>query len=389
MKLSEHQLGVEWLRQFDAREVHVARLLLDTLKLVSFADFERSIMQVVEGICAQTEGYVAVFSVDEKAIDADSKPGSAGRVAHILTSIQRINSARILVQPTDAEMRSKRVNHVVLVEDFVASGGRVRDFWNAWASKHLKSWLSYEVCKLWVAGYAIHDSGMETILERITYLKPERLCFEVSLKINARYWPSAVDDLCEKNAVRTGLGYYPHGFGHIAAPIVFQHGCPDNSPAILWKNGKGFRALFPERVIPPQLHVCFDGSNDGGRGPELLWESGQHKLALGLIDEMSSKRRSPEYIELLTILGLLLRGMVVANLSTNLTATASRIDELLAKAHELGLVDASNSITLFGRDIVERSRKSYLAEAPEIEANADRGLNYVPKQFKKQICGVP
>ena len=253
MKLSEHQLGVEWLRQFDAREVHVARLLLDTLKLVSFADFEHSIMQVVQGICAQTEGYIAVFSVDEKVIDADSRPGSAGRVAHILTSLQRVNSDRILVQPTADEMRSKKVDHVVLVEDFVASGGRVRDFWNAWASKHLKSWLSYGYCKLWVAGYAIHDCGLETICDRITYLKPERLCFEVRLKSQSGYWPTAVDELCERNAERTGLAYYPHGFGHIAAPIVFQHGCPDNCPAILWKNGKDFRALFPQRVIWPTI----------------------------------------------------------------------------------------------------------------------------------------
>lgn len=387
MKLSEHQLGIQWLQQFDAREVHVARLLLDTLKLVSFSSFEQSIMQVVQNISSQTESCIAAFSVDEKIIDANSNPGSAGRVAHILTSLQRLNSERILVQPTEADMQSKKVKHVVLVEDFVASGGRVRDFWNAWASKRLKSWLSYGYCELWVAGYAIHDIGAETICDRITYLKPERLCFEVRLKSQSRYWPAAVDELCERNAERTGLAYYPHGFGHIAAPIVFQHGCPDNCPAILWNNGKGFRALFPSRVIPSGLHACFDGDSDCGRGPELLWNSGQHRLALALINEMAKKKRSAEYIELLTVLGLLLRGVAAGNLPENMTAASSRLATLLAKAHELGLVDAQYAITPFGRDIVERSRKSYLAHASGSETS-DRGLNYVPRQFQKQICGV-
>ena len=141
-------------------------------------------------------------------------------------------------------------------------------------------------------------------------------------------------------------------------------------------------------MVPPQLHTCFDGSSDCGRGPELLWNSGQHRLALGLIDEMAQKKRSAEYIELLIILGLLLRGVAAGNLPKNMTIASSRIDALLSKASELGLVDAQNSITLFGRDIVERSRKSYLVQARDRTTSTERGLNYVPRQFQKQICGV-
>lgn len=388
MKLSEHPLSVSWLKQFDAREIHCARLLLDTLKLVSHTDFESSVSTTVQTICDEVTGRIALFTLEEKLITHDSKPGSAGRLAHTLTNLYRLHPDRILVQPSQEEMRSKRVKHIVLVEDFVGSGKRVKDFWNAWASKTTKSWLSYHACQLWLAGYAIHDEGMDTVCERITYLHPDRIRFDIRLVSAKRYWPEVILEFLERNASRTDLRIYPLGFGHIAAPIVFQHGCPDNSPSILWKGGKTFRALFPERGIPVALNECFQDAEDSARGPELLWNSGQHRLALSLILEINGKKRSEEYLLLLTTLGLLLRGFAPTNLAQVMTAEASRIEQLLEKARELGLVGSDGFVTLFGRDVVERSRRSFLV-APELPpANASRGCNYVPTQFRKQFCGV-
>ena len=388
MKLSEHPLGVSWLNQFDARDIHCARLLLDTLKLVSHTDFESSVSKTVHTICDETAGYIALFTLDEKRIASNSKPGSAGRLAHTLTNLGRLRPDRILVHPSQDEMRSKKVKHIVLVEDFVGSGKRIKDFWNAWASKATKSWLSYHACQLWLAGYAIHDDGLNAACERITYLRPERVRFEVRLISAARYWPEVVLEFLERNASRTDLRIYPRGFGHIAAPIIFQHGCPDNSPVVLWKSGTTFRALFPERGIPVALNVCFQETGDSARGPELLWNSGQHKLALSLIHEIKGKKRSEEYLLLLTVLGLLLRGVTATNLAKVMTAESSRVRHLLEKARELGLVGHDGSVTLFGRDIVNRSRKSFLATPDVSRPSLNRGCDYVPKQFRRQFCGV-
>ncbi|MDB6066642.1 MAG: hypothetical protein JWR26_2850 [Pedosphaera sp.] len=388
MMLSAHPLSVSWLTQFNTREIHCARLLLDTLKLVSHADFENSLSSTIQAICNETTGRIALFSLDERIIESNSKPGSAGRLAHTLTNLSRLHPERILVHPSKAEMRSHLVKHIVLVEDFVGSGKRVKDFWNAWASKTIKSWLSYHVCQIWLAGYAIHDDGMAAACDRITYLQPDRIRFEVRLVSAKRYWPEVILEFLERSANRTDLRIYPRGFGHIAAPIVFQHGCPDNSPVILWKGGKTFRPLFPDRGIPIALSECFHRAEDLGRAPELLWHSGQHRLALSLILEINGKKRSEEYLLLLTALGLLLRGVIPANLAQVMTAEATRIERLLERARELGLVGSDGFVTLFGRDVVDRSRRSFLT-APEVSPpNDSRGLGYVPKQFRKQSCGV-
>ena len=276
MRLSEHPLALEWLGQFDARDLQIGRLLLDSLKLVSHSDLEASIAKVIDGILASTSSYLAIFPVDEALIDPESKPGSSGRLAHEATNLARVFPDRILVQPKAAEMRAKLVKNIVLLDDFVASGKRVRDFWKVWATPTIRSWLSYGVCRLWVAGYAIHEVGMETILKRITYLKIDHTRFEINLSASGPYWPRVVLDFCEQNASRTELPIYPFGIGHLGAPIVFEHGCPDNCPVVLWKGGKSFRPLFPNRGIPEQLRGCFGGKDDPGRGPRIFWNHERH-----------------------------------------------------------------------------------------------------------------
>lgn len=89
MMLSSTPAGIQWLRQFDAREVHVARLMLDLLKLVSFSEFEAAIVRMVGEICDATSGRIAIFSVAEGG--EDRRPGSSGRIDHLLT---RLSSSR-------------------------------------------------------------------------------------------------------------------------------------------------------------------------------------------------------------------------------------------------------------------------------------------------------
>ncbi len=107
-----------------------------------------------------------------------------------------------------------------------------------------------------------------------------------------------------------------------------------------------------------------------------------------MIIEINGKKRSEEYLLLLTVLGLLLRGVTQANLAKIMTVEATRIERLLERTRELGLVGSDGFVTLFGRDVVERSRRSYLTAPALLPANYSRGLNYVPKQFRKQSCGV-
>jgi hypothetical protein len=387
MKLSEHPLGIEWLRHFDPREVHAARLFLDSLKLVSLEECEVAVSKMVEGIYSITEGAIGLFTIDKKIIDPTSAPGSEGRLAHLMRNLERQFRDRMLIKPTDAEMRERKVKHIIFIDDFVGSGQRVLAFWEAWASKTVKSWLSNRTCTLWLAGYAIHESGLNRIRERITYLKAERMRFEVTLRAGHSYWPDAVRSFCEENGARTYARQWPLGYGDLMCPLVFQHGCPDNCAAILWSNGTDFRALFPGRGVPHALQPCFDGSSDCGRSPELLWRAGQFNLALALIDDMAAGIHGSGYVSLLTILGLLLRGVTRENLAVFMTLERSQVETFLQQAQELGLLSDTFAVTPFGKDLVVRSKKSFVAPAQESVTSAQPHM-YFPRQFQKQICGV-
>lgn len=385
MKLSENRLGIEWLRQFDPREVHLARLVLDSLRLISFKEFEESMSRAIEGLLAKTDGYVGVFPIDKKLLDPESKPGSEGRLGHAVTNLERQFPDRILVSPDQQTMLEKKVNHIFLVDDFVASGQRVKEYWKAWASKTYKSWLSYHACELWLVGYAIHESGLRNICDHISYVDEDHLCFDIVLSDASKYWPQKLIEFCEESATRLANAYFPLGFDNMMCPLVFQHGCPDNCPSVLWENGSNFRALFPSRGIPVETYPCFEGSNDSGRKAELLWDAGQYKLALALVDDFASGKRSSDYVDLIMVLGLLLTGRSIKTLPAFLTLNESRVIEVVELATELGLVKDSR-VTPFGRDIVDRSKRTFFASKSPVKYKDES--NYFPMQFRKSLCGA-
>jgi hypothetical protein len=391
MKLSEHTLAIEWLRQFNTRDVHAARLLLDSLKLVSLTEVESTVSGAIEAILARAPGTFAIFTVQKKVIDPGAKPGSEDRLGHLLTNLERQYQGRIFVEPSIDEMRNKKTDHIMLIDDFVGSGQRVIDFWDAWAAKPkpatVRSWLSYGVCRLWLVGYASHELGLERVQQRITYLSPDRVSFEITLRSAQTYWPPAIREFCERNGARTNSNYWPLGYADMMCPLVFQHGCPDNCPAILWSNGLQFRALFPSRGIPAALSSCFTEATDSNRTPEMLWRSGQYTLALSLIEEIAEGKLSVHYVTLMALIGLLLRGVAASRLQEVMTVGKTQIDGFLQQAQEMGLIDSGNRVTGFGRDLVERSKRSFIAPTALLDERAGSVL-YFPKQFKKRLCGV-
>jgi hypothetical protein len=380
--LSEHPLALQWLRHFGARDVHTARLMLHSLKLVSFSEFEEVITRQIQGIATRTEGRIALFAVDKDADGQSRLASSAERIGHCLTNLERLLDDRIRANPSVECMRAEKVKHVVLVDDILASGGRLRRFWNDWATKSLKSWLSYRCCRLWLVCYAAHEQGIRAARRRITYLAGDQIIAHVALRDDASYWNERIEVLCEQHGQKTAKPRAAKGVGQIMCPIVFQHGCPNNCPSILWSNGKTWRALFPNRAIDPQLYQCFRDADDCGRNPELLWNSGQYRLALQLINDLASGKKSRTYIDLLTILGLLLKGVKASNLNRVVLMPNEAVQGLLSQARALGFMDDAFNVTDFGRDIVERTRGVFMTEKKELEIDSEAEQFYVPTQFR-------
>ena len=380
--LAEHPLSLAWLRQFDARSIHTARLLLQSLKLVSLQEFETTIARQVQSIVDSTEGRIAIFAIDKDPGGEARLPSSADRLGHCLTNLERLLPHRIRAKPSVASMRAEKVRHVVLVDDLLGSGGRLRRFWKAWASKSLKSWLSSRFCQLWVVCYAAHNSGLRAGMKRITYLNEDHVLAHVRLHPDAAYWPGRIEELCEEYAQRTAKARAASGVGGVMCPIVFQHGCPNNCPAILWAEGKTWRALFPNRAIDPQLFPCFDAPDDSGRNPELLWNAGQYRLALSLINDLAASKKSRTHLDLIAVLGLVSKGVRVDNLDKFLLLPGGTIQTLIAQARELGLLSANSTITDLGRDIVERSKGAFMTPQNDLEVDEEAEQFYIPAQFR-------
>lgn len=387
MKLSEHPLGIQWLRQFDAHDVHAARLLIDTLKLVSLEECEVAIGRLLEELCLNLAGPIAIFTIDKKLIDPSSPPGNEGRLAHLIRNIERLLRPNILIEPDEGQMRTSKIKHIVIIDDFIGSGQRMLDYWKEWGSKSIKSWLSSKRCHLSIAGYAAYDYGLKRIRRKIKTIDDDDFHFSIKLQRDRSYWPRAIREFCEKQGERTELRQWPLGYGDLMCPLVFQHGCPDNCATVLWSNGLDFQALFPNRGVHPSFAECFRLSNNSVRNAELLWRTGQFSLALSLIDKIAAGTPTPEYSSLITILGLLLRGVSPQNLSGLMTLQNSEVENLLVQGRELGLLSDRFEMTPFGRDLVKRSRKSFITSAQKEGANGPPSM-YFPDQFQRKFCGV-
>lgn len=282
--LASHPKARAWIKQFRAEHRTAADSFLDQLRLVPFVEFEETLTSLVDQICADVQGLVAVFPIDRDVEGISRRPSSAGLIGYLLTNLERVNPRRIRVMPSQESMRCDKVKHIVLVDDLCGSGRRIEDFWNHWATETLKSWLSYGVCKLWVVAFAVHENGVQRILNRITYLDRSRVRSALQMPAVAQYSSDTIYRLCDVYGKCTSKSRASRGFGGSMSPVIFQHGCPNNAPAILWASGRHWVPLFPSRGIPPALYGCFGDTEEGTRNAEILWNAGQYKLALEIIN---------------------------------------------------------------------------------------------------------
>ena len=163
---------------------------------------------------------------------------------------------------------------------------------------------------------------------------------------------------CENYAKSIGITVSGLGYRGSACPVVFEHGCPNNLPAILWASKGRWKGLFPNRAIPTELRPCFE--DDGiARAMEALWRANQPKLALSLLDALDhAAPLVPDQWLLLTLLGLRLRGVVESELADRLLIARTDCADLLGRAAEMGLyVQEFSQVTPLGRAVVARFRE--------------------------------
>jgi hypothetical protein len=151
VSLLESERGIRWLDQFTSTERGAAIELADSLDLVSHQQFETGLETTLARLVSDLgAGEYAAFAVRElrpaELIDLpggnylgslDDKKfrpravgpggvGSEGRIAQLIRNLARQHI--VLDHPSIRAMTTRKIRHIILVDDFIGSGDRVATF---------------------------------------------------------------------------------------------------------------------------------------------------------------------------------------------------------------------------------------------------------------------
>ncbi len=417
-KLIQTEQGKKWLAQFDLLDQETASLIANNLTLISHNDFERNLVIKMAEASANIDGTIAFFAMREMAKSKEvlvRKPysrtayvvipyydqvefcddnvsvsplgktadvGSEGRVAAIIRLFCKRDKERFLNHPTLERLRATKCNAIICVDDLIGSGGRASQFIDTlWQEKTIVSWHSFKHVKFHVIAYSGTEGGIEKIKEHKS--TPLIHIYRDAPTFHTLPWSAdrkdAVFDLCEKygkkaNKRRRDMWW---GYKKIMSSIVFEHGCPNNAPAILVEESDKWTGLFSDRTIADTALSVFPDKVPQKINTESLGEVGQKKIAKSI--ELT--RRGDVGKIILTILALIAKGK--RKRSTLCFATGlnnDACDAYLSKCIKWKLVSPQKRITPTGLSELKAAKRIGKVKSEKLEKGSDY---YYPKQLRK------
>lgn len=413
--ISDHPLSKEWISQFNTHEDRaLASRLLNQLKFISEREFESGIEKSLIKLQERLGKTIAVYPVipaPSKEISGHNlftggipasedsngheigrrrKYGSEDRVGHFVSKLQeqykRGNGvSKIECTPTIKQLKTQKIQNIVLIDDICGSGQRIIDFWKNCVPRSIKSLLSYKRLELWIIFFAITPIGKKTlkysipnfpINTHLITLLPEtdyRLFLDRDLISLSSNYSKMI------GMESAGLGYKKSG-----GLVIFEHGCPNNVPAILWAKKRNWKGLFPNRGIPTELRPYFD-EEGVMRSIESLWNKNQENLALALLENIDKKKVSPDESLMLIQLGLLLKGVTPSKIGAYLLVSIEKSEQLINLAVKYFLYSKqTGKVTSFGKEFLKRYRNNYGYSKKNITVE-NKPNEYYPSQCEGEF----
>lgn len=395
LTIESSERAASWLAQIhDPVDREIGRQMLRALRLVSLSEFERGVQVEIEKILLSVgKENAALISVPEPEPQVFEegkerrRPGSsADRVRHLVENLRRVHGDRVLANPTVDSMRAERIRNIVIVEDYVGTGKRVSDFWTEQIDASIKSWVSYGWTKLWLVAFAADAEGFRKVCRKLPKLTLARIRSVLPTSATDLRLTVPMTVLAIKYAQRISKSSIPLGFGSCGSLIVFEHGCPNNAPTILWDSGRKWSPIFPNRGIPTDVRHYFDDSNPAQQA-ESLWNHGQYFLAAGLLDHVRLHQTSPMEWRLLLALGHSSRtGWNDARLSERLLLSTNEIAELRRYAYRLGALNTqTHRLTIFGQEFLSLVKRGSLSKNQG--ARSSPSLRRLTDLYYPDSCG--
>ena len=371
--------GNTWLSNFAAADREVARWLVEGLTLVSLSHFSRTIHRLVETGAESFDGPVALFAIQEvdhrvsyfqqptrgrsvNALAGGADIGSEGHVASILRQVAKGNPKVFLNHPTIAEMRRRKCRAVFVVDDLIGSGRRARKFVDAiWLERTIRSWWSLGYISIKVLAFGSTGRGERHVTKARSRpaVVVERSCPNYSQLPWPNHKRDKVATLCKSYGSRTSRPTMAMGYERSMVSMVFEHGCPNNSPSILWAGparGKSWTPLFPQRSISEEMKSVFPPEIARRDSISVLINAGQKRLARTGFRQIGDIASTQTF----TILALLAKGRRQNEALTFATGLPNReVEGLLDKYMAWGLVTPSRRITKAGLEELEHARRLF------------------------------
>ncbi len=382
-KLSTTPLGTRWLESFPNVDERVtAALLIDEVLLVSRNDLIRGLRQAIESILTERKDAdrpIALFA--ERAVQkinkvvqpffpnsasgratgpgvppivvdpSDQEVGSEGPIANLITELARHNGRDVLSHPGPDRMRAQRVQHIVIVTDFIGSGKRIWEMLEAFrAVATLRSWHSYKLVTFKVVAYAGTDSGLRTVSSnRLKSVISTVVGCPTIFNMFTGTQLSRVRALCRRYPSRHK---HPTGFLNGGALIAFAHGMPNNCPPILHSRTRGWTPLFRGRSTAA-AELSFPSGTS-----EKIAERATRLLRIGNANAYLSDAMGSRWLTAMLVLAAIEAGARSASsASARSGIPLSSVEEILSFIRIVRWTTGRNELTALGRLELARLRR--------------------------------
>lgn len=400
---------IDWVSQFDQRDQPLAELLARKLTLISHTEFERNISNLIEDEAKRFDSPIALYAVREldkehpcsyfdqvrgaAGLDAVGRGvdiGSEGRIAAIIRSLAKAQPEKYLNHPDVAELRQQRARRIFVVDDIIGSGTRTRNFLDAiWRDASIRSWWSRGLIRFSVISYSSTLQGTEEVAKsaclgsvnqrnsiRLTRACPTML--DVFLEEGEH---TAIASLCRTYGKKTSKPGMSLGYKDTMAMLVFEHGCPNNTPSILWApktTKKRWEPLFPNRVVMTEQASSFSLKINENRPDIALRVAGEARLASSVAQSFGVVSSSVVVCLALAAKGI--RSLAALSFATGLTH--DQCIEMRTRCESDGLLTTSGRLTSRGFAELRYGRRIRAPHAP-LDENGEE--YYYPRSLRSTV----
>lgn len=403
LRLPNTTAGQKWLGQFDPVDRETATRVLASLTLVSHTAFERSLSALILREAENVAGPVALYATRElephtdyfaamadpndplaphDAVASGADLGSEARIAAIIRNLCKADPEKLLDHPSIEKLRDTRAKAIFTVDDIIGSGKRTSGFIQSmWHSTSVMSWHSRHQVRFAAIAYSGTDFGVRTV--EALKCRPEVVMVRDCPTFDTLPWHDeigeAITALCSKYGKRTSKPGMRLGFKKTMAALVFEHGCPNNAPSILWAPAgeSDWHPLFPDRTVRLESASAFP-PDILARDPVAilgdLSDDEEPKLPPAVLGE------TPLGITTVTVLALVAQGVRSrAALSYATGYDARECAALLDRCMARGYLTATLRLTAAGRaELTESVRPE-----PRLNRLPPRGEDaYYPEQLR-------